>query len=239
VILVSSVGTAHDYRSRLQALDAGVWLTKPVPQSSLYNALVKVLPHRAEVRTQARAPGKADASAQPPAGQLKLLAGHKLRVLLAEDNPINQKLAKFQLKKLGADVDCVSNGREAVDAVMRIPYDAVLMDCQMPEMDGYEATKEIRQREGSQRHTQIVALTAHALAGDRETCLAAGMDAYISKPVKPEILEGILAQVVAPSAASASVAGTASPGSPPNGTPAAPRRLPNRKRTMRRRRYTP
>jgi two-component system sensor histidine kinase/response regulator len=130
VILVSSVGTAHDYRSRLQALDAGVWLTKPVPQSSLYNALVKVLPHRAEVRTQARAPGKADASAQPPAGQLKLLAGHKLRVLLAEDNPINQKLAKFQLKKLGADVDCVSNGREAVDAVMRIPYDAVLMDCQ-------------------------------------------------------------------------------------------------------------
>ncbi len=221
VILVSSVGTAHDYRSRLQALDVGVWLTKPVPQSSLYNALVKVLPYRAEVRTQARAPGKADASAQPPTGQLKLLAGRKLRVLLAEDNPINQKLAKFQLKKLGADVDCVSNGREAVDAVMRIPYDAVLMDCQMPEMDGYEATKEIRQREGSQRHTQIVALTAHALAGDRETCLAAGMDAYISKPVKPEILEGILAQVVAPSAASASVAGTASPGSPPNGTPAA------------------
>ncbi len=222
VILVSSVGTANDYRARLRDLDVGGWLTKPVPQSLLYNALVKVLLYRAEVRPQARAARQWDASAHPPMGQLKLLAGRKLRVLLAEDNPINQKLAKFQLKKLGAEVDCVSNGREAVAAVIRIPYDVVLMDCQMPEMDGYEATKEIRQREGSRRHTQIVALTAHALSGDRETCLAAGMDAYISKPVKPEILEGILAQVIGPDAAPASAAETTSPASPAaNGAAAA------------------
>ena len=198
VILVSSVGTAKDFRARLQGLEVGEWLSKPVPQSSLYNALVKVLVHGDEIEPHARAASAEALSAEPQRNaNLKLSTEHKLRVLLAEDNPINQKLAKFQLKKLGADVDCVSNGREVVEAVMRRPYDAVLMDCQMPEMDGYEATKEIRRLEGSRRHTKIIALTAHALSGDRETCLAAGMDAYISKPVKPEILEEILAQMVA------------------------------------------
>jgi CheY-like chemotaxis protein len=212
VILVSSVGTANDFRVRLRGLEVGEWLSKPVPQSSLYNALLKVLVHGEAIKPDRR---KAKAEAISPqaasTGKLKLSVNRKLRVLLAEDNPINQKLAKFQLKKLGVKVDCVGNGREAVEAVTRIPYDAVLMDCQMPEMDGYEATREIRRREGSRRHTKIIALTAHALSDDRETCLAAGMDAYISKPVKPEILEGILAQVIAP----ASTADTASPESPP------------------------
>jgi two-component system, sensor histidine kinase and response regulator len=122
-----------------------------------------------------------------------------VRVLVAEDNPVNQKVAAAMLKRLGYRVDVVANGAEAVDALVRVPYAAVVMDCQMPVLNGYEATAAIRAREQQTGcHVPVVALTASAIKGDKERCLAAGMDAYVTKPVTVASLGEVLGRLVEP-----------------------------------------
>ena len=112
--------------------------------------------------------------------------------MLAEDNVVNQKVAAGMLQRLGFGADVASNGLEALEKCMRRPYDLVFMDCHMPELDGYDAAEELRRREGGERRTTIIALTADAREGTRERCLKAGMDDYIVKPVRLEDLRQAL-----------------------------------------------
>ena len=129
-----------------------------------------------------------------------------LRILLAEDNQVNQRLARRLLEKRGHFVDVAGNGREVVQALEKASYDLVLMDVQMPEMDGMEATTHIRGKEKlSGGHQRIVALTAHAMKGDEERCLAAGMDGYLTKPIRPEELDELLVRCAGEGAATPGV----------------------------------
>lgn len=123
--------------------------------------------------------------------------GSPKRILVADDNEINQVVACKFLQKLGFEVEIARNGREALEAASRTPYDAILMDCEMPEMDGYDATRAIRQREiGQDRHIPVIALTGHASADDERVCLEAGMDGVLTKPVTLPALRGILDRVL-------------------------------------------
>ncbi|MDX6530238.1 MAG: hypothetical protein QOH41_2528 [Blastocatellia bacterium] len=189
MVLLTSLGTRGDGAT---AREAGIaaYLTKPVRQSQLFDCLANVV-NQTTSPEETTFPG----SATPLVTKHTLAEAKTMSdklILLAEDNIVNQKVAVRQLQKFGYRADTVADGREALEALSRIQYDLVLMDCQMPEMDGYEATAEIRRREGTRRHTPIVAMTAHALKGDREKCLAAGMDEYITKPVKPEELARVI-----------------------------------------------
>jgi CheY-like chemotaxis protein len=188
LVMLTSFG---DRRLGAEAREAGVamYLPKPVRQAHLQDCLSTVMGRSREKARENLTPAASQSLVRDPVVE-NLLS--RKRILLAEDNSVNQKVAVRQLKKFGVHTDAVANGHEVLEALKRIPYDLVLMDCQMPEMDGYEATAEIRRREGLSRHTPIVAMTANALEGDREKCLAAGMDDYISKPVRNGELERVL-----------------------------------------------
>ena len=126
-----------------------------------------------------------------------MAARHPLRILLAEDNVVNQKLALRLLQQMGYRADVAANGIEAIECLERQPYDVVLMDVQMPEMDGLEATRRIMQRWSRPHRPRIIAITANAMQGDRELCLAAGMDDYITKPIRVDELVEALNNVAA------------------------------------------
>lgn len=115
--------------------------------------------------------------------------GSGIKLLVVEDNPINRRVLVRMFETLGYSTDLAANGRQALDLLVQAPYDIVFMNCQMPDMDGFAATAEIRHRERLTRHTVVIAMTAHVLEGDRERCLAAGMDDYLSKPLKLADLE--------------------------------------------------
>jgi two-component system sensor histidine kinase/response regulator len=177
VVMLSSVGQWTEVR-HMEGAGIDAFLVKPVRQEQLLNTLAtawgkKVKPVDGEHRI-----------AELRARWAGSFAGLGLRVLVAEDNAVNQKVAVRMLEKLGLRTDLASNGREAVELREMLPYDLILMDCQMPEMDGYEAAREIRRREGGHRQTAIVAMTAEAMMGARERCIEAGMDDYIAKPVR-------------------------------------------------------
>ncbi|MFQ5990143.1 MAG: response regulator [Candidatus Methylomirabilales bacterium] len=182
LILLTSFGQPGDAKASHQA-GAAAYLMKPVRESQLYECIARVMGTPTE---RAAAPLITRHSLQ----EEKVRA--RPRILVAEDNLLNQKVAVGVLEEIGYKADVASNGREAVDAVSRISYGLVLMDCEMPEMDGYEATATIRKREGAARHTPIIAMTAHATEDHRQKCLAAGMDECISKGVKPNDLEALL-----------------------------------------------
>jgi CheY-like chemotaxis protein len=183
VVMLTSIGHwAEVNRNHGGVIDA--CLAKPVRQSQLQATLGMTLARR-KSGVAAGSENRVESMKSTLAGRF---AGSPIRILLAEDNVVNQKVAGRMLERLGLRMDVAANGREAVEMCGLIPYDLLLMDCQMPEMDGYEATREIRRRQGAGRRMSIIAMTADAMAGTRERCLEAGMDDHIAKPVKLEDL---------------------------------------------------
>ena len=189
MVMLTSLGTRGDAR-RFQGIGFAAYATKPIRHQELKAVLSLALTPR----------DGAESTPQPIATRhmaretLNLFAGRKARILLAEDNITNQQVALGILKKLGLRADAVANGAEALKALETLPYDLVLMDVQMPEMDGFEATRQIRDPRSAvpDHRIPIIAMTAHAMQGDRERCLQAGMNDYVAKPVSPRALSEAL-----------------------------------------------
>jgi signal transduction histidine kinase/CheY-like chemotaxis protein len=190
MLLLTSLDQPYD---RADEVPVNGYLVKPIAQHTLLDAIRRVIGARVTADQEPVAP------AVTP-----MRAARRLRVLVAEDNPVNQKLAQHLLARRGHTPILVTNGREAVDALLADRFDLVLMDLQMPEMDGFEATASVRTRErqsGGDR-VPIIALTAHAMQGDRQRCLDADMDGYVAKPIKPvelfEVIDRVMAAASSP-----------------------------------------
>ena len=182
VMMLSSADCDAD-AARCRALGIANYLRKPVVASELREAIVTALGHGLRIPAF---PASSPTPKNDPASR-------KLNILLAEDNPINQRVAIGMLEKRGHSVLAVNNGTEALQALACEQFDLVFMDVQMPEMDGLKATAAIRrQEEGTGAHVPIVAMTAHVMKGDRDRCLEAGMDDYLAKPVEPKLLQAVL-----------------------------------------------
>jgi signal transduction histidine kinase/CheY-like chemotaxis protein/ligand-binding sensor domain-containing protein len=188
IMMLTSAGQRGD-AARCRELGIAVYLVKPIVQTQLFDAILAVLAAKAQ---------------QPH--EVPLVTRHtlrearqNLRILLAEDNVVNQVLVCRLLEKCGHSVVVVNNGRKVLEELEKEKFDLVLMDVSMPEMDGFEAVATIRTKEGARAHIPIIAMTAHAMKGDRERCLAAGMDAYLSKPIQPkELLQVIKSLALVP-----------------------------------------
>ena len=185
IVMLTSSGNG-----RQAAVDAGVegFVTKPVQKPHLVREIARGLASRPSIAAQSLSGAPGPAASAPPDGP---------SLLVAEDNPVNQRVAVALLAKRGYRVDLATDGAEAVEMAAGAAYAAILMDCQMPRLDGYQATAEIRRREGDGRHVPIIAMTASTMAGARERCLAAGMDDYIGKPMRPEDLDAVMSRTLA------------------------------------------
>jgi len=197
LVLLTSMGQRMDTtESRNAGFDG--YVSKPICKQALYDCLATVMGFQPEKQESLHAPVVTEQCLADDALR------SAVRILVADDHRVNQQLAVMMLERLGYRADVVGNGHEAVEAVARVPYTIVLMDCQMPEMDGYDATKEIRRREASGEigessdescgvgHVPIIAMTANAMQGDREKCIAAGMDDYVTKPINSQDLANMM-----------------------------------------------
>jgi len=228
LIMLTSSGRRGDGRRFQEAGFAG-YFVKPVRASTMLDALATAWSaqlHGKEntmvTRHTLAESGKRSAASAARGGPADGPFAHPfehVRVLVAEDNVVNQKVACRLLEKLGCRVEVAANGNEAVEMACRIPFDIIFMDCQMPELDGFGATREIRRREGSEKRTPILAMTANAMDADRTRCLEAGMDDFVSKPVHPPLLRQALELWVLPREAAGIDAVTpaeaSDPGEPP------------------------
>jgi len=223
MVVLTSTGTPGD-PARLERLGFDGYFTKPIPGDTLARAMAAALVRAGSGRASplvTRYLLKGDPQASAPKGRLTLQA----RILLVEDHEVNQAVARKFLERAGAVVTTAGNGRAALEAVAAAPFDLVLMDCQLPDMDGFEATIRIRAQEaGTERHLPIVAMTAHAMAGDRDRCLQVGMDDYLTKPItRDTLLRGVARWV--PSRMAAWPPETPRGGAPAPGFPVPPRHL--------------